>query len=103
MKLHIKKGDTVKVLSGKSKNAIGVVLRVYPKTSKVIVEGVNIVKKHLKKEDGKKGSVISREAPIPICNVMYYDVKLGVASRIGRRLDENGVLRRYLKRTNSFV
>lgn len=103
MKMNIKKGDTVKVLSGKSKNKIGVVLRVFPKTLRVVVEGVNIVKKHLKKEPNKKGSVISKEAPIPICNVMYYDVKSGVASRIGRKLDDNGVLRRYLKRTNNFV
>lgn len=104
MKIHIKKGDTVRVLSGKYKNKTGIVLKVYPKTMRALVEGINIVKKHIKsRESGKKGSIVVKEAPINICKLMYYDLKSGVSSRIGRRLDENGEMRRYLKKTNSFI
>jgi large subunit ribosomal protein L24 len=96
MRLHIKKGDTVKVLVGK-KDANGVrptgtVLRVFPKTMKAIVEGVNLVSKHTKPNVDKnnpKGGVIQKEAPIHISNLMVVDSK-GIATRTRKEKNEKG-------------
>lgn len=104
MKMHIKKGDTVKVISGDDKNKIGTVIKVYPKTGNAIVEGVNIVKKHKKRNNQEaKGSIIAEETPINVCKLMVYDNKLNVASRIGRKLNEKNKLQRYLKKTGEFI
>ncbi|MCM8824098.1 MAG: 50S ribosomal protein L24 [Candidatus Omnitrophica bacterium] len=85
IKLHIKKGDTVKVLSGDDKGKVGQVLKVFPKTRKAIVEGVNIIKKRQKPmERGAKGQIIEREAPIYVCKLMLVNPATGVASRIRR-------------------
>ena len=104
MKLHIKKGDNVKIISGDDKNKIGTVLKVYPKTQTAIVEGINIVKKHKKKNNEEaKGSIIAEEAPIKICKLMIYDNKTEKASRIGRKLNEKNKLQRYFKKTGEFI
>lgn len=85
VKLHIKKGDTVKVLSGDDKGKISQVLKVFPKTGKAIVEGVNIIKKRQKPmERGAKGQIIEKEAPIYVCKLMLVNPATGVASRIRR-------------------
>ncbi len=85
VKLHIKKGDTVKVLSGDDKGKIGQVLKVFPKIRKAIVEGVNIIKKRQKPmERGSKGQVIEKEAPVYVCKLMLVNPATGVASRIRR-------------------
>ena len=85
--MKIQKGDKVKVISGKDKGKIGAVLKVLPELSKVLVEGVGIVKKHIKPgKASKEGGIISIERPISISNVMYYDEKAGVPVRIGYKL-----------------
>ena len=69
MKMHIKKGDTVVVLSGKDKGKKGKVLAVFPKTSKAIVEGVNVATKHSKpRRQGEEGGIIKQEIAINACN-----------------------------------
>lgn len=84
-KLHVKKGDTVKVLSGNDKGMVGKVLKVFPKLGKAIVEGVNIIKKRQRPmERGQKGEVIEREAPVNVCKLMLVNPDTGVASRIRR-------------------
>jgi len=107
MKQYIKKGDSVKVLSGDDKNKIGVVLRVFPKKDTAIVEGVNVVKKHKKPTNkDEKGSVVVVESPIKMCKLMFYDAKIGKASRVGRKYKEiNGKnkLQRYCKKTGEFI
>jgi len=104
MKLHIKKGDNVKILSGDDKNQSGVVSKVYPKRGTAIVEGINIVKKHLKKKNNEeKGSIVSKEAPIRISKLMVIDPTTNEATRIGRKKNNEGKLQRYSKKTGNFI
>ncbi len=104
MKLHIKKGDIVKVIAGESKGMTGRVLVVYPQKQRAIVEGVNKIKKHTKPSPKhSQGGIIEMEAPIHISNLMVVDSK-GNATRIGRRLDEKtNRLVRYSKKTGEVI
>jgi len=82
--MHVKKGDKVAVISGKDKGKTGVILEAYPKNNRVLVEGVNIVKKHAKpSQDNPQGGIISQEAPIHVSNVMPLDPKTGEPTRVG--------------------
>jgi large subunit ribosomal protein L24 len=97
-KLKIKKGDQVVVIAGDDKTKKGRVLEVFPETRRVLVEGVNINKKHLKpRVDAKNpnGGIISMEAPISISNVML--MHDGKATRVGRLRDEDGKLKRFAR------
>ena len=104
MKLHVKKGDTVKVLAGSDKGSTGKVLVVYPKDNRAIVEGLNKIKKHTKPNPkNTQGGIVEKEAPIHISNLMVIDSK-GKATRIGRRLDEKtNKLVRYSKKTGEVI
>ncbi len=76
IKLHIKSGDTVKVLTGKYKGKTGKVLQVFPKLNRVVVEGVNMAKRHLKtKQQGQAGNVVEFSMPIHASNVQLVDKK----------------------------
>ncbi|MGX6446191.1 50S ribosomal protein L24 [Neobacillus sp. K501] len=82
--MHVKKGDKVRVISGKDKGKTGVILAAYPKESRVLVEGVNIVKKHAKPSQvNPQGGILSFEAPIHVSNVMPIDPKSGNPTRVG--------------------
>ena len=84
--MKIQKGDTVKVISGKNLGREGKVLKVYPKISKVIVEGVNIIKKHAKPtQNNPDGGIMEYEAPIHVSNVMFTEKKTGT-TRIGSKV-----------------
>lgn len=101
-KLHVKVGDTVKVISGTSKGSEGKVLRIDRKKNRAIVEGVNIVKKHVKPSaSNPQGGIEETEAGIHLSNIMV--VANGVASRVGRKEDENGKLVRFLKKNGEVV
>lgn len=103
-KMHVKKGDTVQVISGKDKAKIGEVLQAFPQTSKVIVKGVNIKTKHVKpQQEGESGQIITVEAPIHSSNVMLYSTKQNVASRICYTFDEQGRKVRKLKKTGEIL
>ena len=103
-KIHVKKGDKVKVISGKDKNKIGKVLVVTPKTGKVIVEGVNVATKHTKaRRQGETGGIIKQEAPIYASKVMYVCDKCGKAARIGKKVLEDGSRVRYCKKCNEVI
>ena len=81
--MFVKKGDKVKVITGKDKNKEGVVLAAFPKKDKVVVEGVNVVKKHQKpSQAAPQGGIVEMEAPIHVSNVMVVD-STGVAGRVG--------------------
>ena len=87
-KIHIKKGDTVMVISGESKGMQGRVLKVDPKANKAIGEGVNKVSKHTKPNaDNPKGGIVKKEAYIHISNLKVVDGK-GNATRVGRKSDD---------------
>jgi large subunit ribosomal protein L24 len=100
-KLHVKVGDTVKVISGTSKGQEGKILRIDRKKDRAIVEGVNIIKKHVKPSaSNPQGGIVEAEAGIHISNVML--VVNGVASKVGRK-EENGKLVRFLKKNGEVV
>ena len=103
-KLHIRKGDTVKVLSGNSKGKTGVVLEIITAKGRALVEGVNIITKHVKPSaTNPEGGINKTEASINVSNLMLVDPATGEATRIGRKLDENGKLQRYSKKTGEIV
>lgn len=103
-KLHIRKGDSVKVITGNDKGKTGKVLEVIPETSRVVVEGINIVTKHQKPSAGKpEGGITKTEAAIHISNLMLIDPASGNPTRIGRKLNEKGKLQRYSKKTGEFI
>ncbi|MHC1702778.1 MAG: 50S ribosomal protein L24 [Tenuifilaceae bacterium] len=103
-KLHIKKGDLVFVNTGESKGQQGRVLSVLVKESRAIVEGVNMVSKHTKPNaKHPQGGIIKKEAPVHISNLMLIDPTSGKPTRIGRRLNENGKLVRYSKKSGEEI
>jgi len=105
-KLHIKKGDTVKVIAGESKGAEGIIRKVFPNTKRAIVEGSDIKKlsRHTKPNAANPdGGIIKEEAPIHISNLMLIDPKDGKPTRIGRKLDEQGKKVRYAKKSGEVI
>ena len=103
MKIHIKKGDSVKVIAGDSKGSQGKVLEVDVEKYRALVEGVNMVSKHTKANaKNPNGGIVKKEAPIHISNLMVIDAK-GNATRIGRRMGENGKLVRYSKKSGEEI
>ena len=104
MKLHIKKGDTVLVNAGDDKGQTGRVLRVMPEKQKAIVEGLNLVSKHTKPNSkNPQGGVVKQEAAIHISNLQVVDPKTGKATRIGRKLNEEGKLVRVSKKSGEEI
>jgi large subunit ribosomal protein L24 len=95
LRLHVSKGDTVRVMRGEDKGKEGKIIRVFQKTGRVVVEGVNLVKMHRKARTAEEQSGI-REAPAPVhsSNVMLLDPKSGQPSRVKARIDEDGTKER---------
>jgi len=103
-KLHIKKGDTVVVITGNYRGQKGRVLEVIRKNDRAIVEGVNLVKKHTKPNaQNPQGGIVEQEASIHISNLMLVDPKSGERTRIGRRVDDEGKLIRYSKKSGEEI
>ncbi|WP_143287067.1 50S ribosomal protein L24 [Caenibacillus caldisaponilyticus] len=92
--MHVKKGDKVQVISGKDKGKQGVILAAYPKKQRVLVEGVNIVKKHSKPTQANpQGGIIEQEAPIHVSNVMPLDPKTNEPTRVGYKVVDGKKIR----------
>jgi len=103
-KLHIRKGDTVKVIAGDDKGKSGTVLQVFPDKSRATVEGVNIITKHEKPSAGKpEGGIKKIEASLHISNLQLVDPASGKTTRTGRKLDEKGKLQRFSKKTGEII
>ena len=103
-KLHIKKGDTVYVLSGEDKGKQGRVLSVQVTKQRAIVEGVNIVTKSTKPNAKyPQGGLVKMEAPVHISNLSLIDPKSGKPTRVGFRKDEKGVTARYSKKSGEEI
>ena len=104
-KLHIKKGDTVIVISGEYKGQQGKVLEVLPEKQRAIVEGVNMVSKHTKpNSENPQGGIIKKEAGIHISNILPVDPSTGTATRVGRKVDEKtNKLVRYSKKSGEVI
>src|SRR5699024_1385468 len=88
--MHVKKGDKVKVISGKDRGKQGTILEAFPKKERVLVEGVNMIKKHAKpSQENPQGGILNQEAPIHVSNVMPIDPKTGEPTRVGYEI-KNG-------------
>ena len=95
LKMVITKGDTVRVMRGDDKGKEGKVLRVYPKTGRVTVEGINIAKRHRKQRTpDEQGGIIDFPAPMAVSNVMLLDPKSGNPTRVRARIDTDGTKER---------
>lgn len=103
-KMHVKIGDTVKLISGHEKGKIGEITSVNKHNSTVIVKDVNLKTKHVKgKQEGESGQIIQREASIHSSNVMLYSKTQNVASRVGHKVLEDGRKVRYLLKTGEIL
>ncbi len=101
-KLKIKKDDTVKVITGADKGKQGRVLEVIPEKNRAIVEGINLVKKHMKPNaSNPQGGILEQEAAINISNLMLVDSN-GNATRVGRRIEEGKIVR-YSKKSDKTI
>ncbi|HMC56943.1 MAG TPA: 50S ribosomal protein L24, partial [Gemmatimonadaceae bacterium] len=95
VKMHVTKGDTVRIMRGDDKGKTGEVIRVFPKKGRITVKGVNIVKRHRKARRAEEQSeIIEFEAPIASSNVMLIDPKSDDATRVRMRIDEDGTKER---------
>jgi large subunit ribosomal protein L24 len=104
--VKIKKGDTVVVIAGKDKGAKGKVIAAYPRQDKLLVEGVNRVKRHERirttQRGSKTGGIVTQEAPVHISNVQLVDDQ-GKPTRVGYRIDENGTKVRIARTTGKEI
>jgi len=100
---RIRKGDTVVVTTGKDKGRTGEVLRVLPSENRVIVQGINMVKRHKKPQMGDPGGVQEKEATVHISNVAHFDADAGKPTRIGYRFLEDGRKVRFAKRSGEQI
>lgn len=97
IKLRIKKGDKVVVTTGKDRGQTGDVVSVLPKENKVLVSGINLVKRHQKPSKDSEGGIISKEMPMNISNVAIVDPKSGKATKVGYKFLTDGTKVRYAK------
>ena len=102
-KLKIKKGDKVKVITGKNKGKIGDVIKVFPAENKLIVSGVNLVKKHTKPSQMSEGGIIQKELPIHVSNVSHIDPKTNEITKIGHKVLDDGKKVRVAKKSGEII
>lgn len=103
-KLHIRKGDTAIVIAGNDKGKKGKVLEVLVEKNRVVIEGVNMITKHVKPSaNNPEGGIEKTEAGIHISNVKVVDPSSGEPTRIGRKLNDDGKLQRFSKKTGELI
>jgi large subunit ribosomal protein L24 len=103
IKLHVTKGDMVQVISGEDKGKRARVLRANPKTGRVTLEGVNLVKRHKKATQSTEAGIVEFAAPIHHSKVMLVDPKSGAPTRIRRRIDKDGTVERIAVRSGQSI
>jgi len=104
IKMNIRKGDTVQVITGKDKGKTGEVLRTFPWENRVLVQGLNLRTKHIKPtQEGETGRILTEETAIHASNVMVYSTSKQVASRVELVTDKDGNKKRRLKKTGEFL
>ncbi len=101
--MKIKKGDTVVVLTGRDKGKSGSVLLALPRESKVVVQGVNIAKRHTRQSPTSQGGIVEKEMPIHISNVAYMDPKENKPTRVGIKRAKDGTRQRIAKRSGEVI
>ena len=102
-KLRVKKGDEVVVLTGREKGKKGNVLKVVPKDQRVLVQGVNMVKRHTRPSQANPGGIIEKEASLHVSNVAHVDPKTGEPTRVGYRRLDDGRKVRFAKRSGEII
>ncbi|MFN4197109.1 MAG: 50S ribosomal protein L24 [Caldimicrobium sp.] len=102
-KCHIKKNDMVVVIAGKDKGKMGKVLQVFPRKGRAVVEGVNIVKKHMKPTPYSSGGIIEKPAPIHVSNLMLYCAKCKKGVKVARKFLEDGTKARVCKKCGEII
>ena len=102
-KLKIKKGDKVVVITGRDRGKTGEVKQVLPAENRVVVDGVNMVKRHTAPSAGNAGGIVEKEASIHISNVAYVDPKTDKPTRVGYKTLEDGRKVRYAKRSGEII
>ncbi len=102
-KLKIKKGDKVVVITGRDKGKTGEVKQVLPAENRVVVDGVNMIKRHTSPSAGNAGGIVEKEASIHISNIAYVDPKTDKPTRIGYKTLEDGRKVRYAKRSGEII
>ncbi|MDC0985739.1 50S ribosomal protein L24 [Alphaproteobacteria bacterium] len=103
MAAKFKKGDTVTVLAGKDKGKRGEILRVLRVESRLLVRGVNMVKRHTRPSQTTQGGIVEQEASIHVSNVSHIDPKSDEATRVGFKLMEDGSKVRFAKRSGEVI
>ena len=103
VKLKIRRGDKVVVLAGRDKGKRGEVVKAFPTENKVVVQGVNMVRKHQKQTANQQGGIIAKEAPIHVSNLAIADPKDGSPTRIGYKILEDGRKVRFAKRSGEVI
>lgn len=101
--MKLKTGDKVVVIAGKDKGKEGNIIKTLKDANKVVVEGVNVVKKHMKPNGQTAGSIVEVESAIDASNVMLVDPKTGKCTRIGHTIDKKGKKIRVAKKSNSNI
>jgi large subunit ribosomal protein L24 len=103
MSAKVRKGDRVVVTSGRDKGKSGEVLRVYPSEERVLIAGVNLVKRHQRQTQKVQGGIVSKEAPLHLSKIAHVDPKTGGPTRIGFKVLEDGRSVRFAKKSGEIL
>jgi large subunit ribosomal protein L24 len=103
IKMKIRRGDKVIVTTGKDKGKTGTVLKVLPEASKLVISGINVVKKHTKPSRTSEGGIIPKELPIHVSNVAHVDPKSGTATKVGFKVLKDGTKTRVAKKSGEII
>ncbi len=102
--MKLKKGDTVKVISGNDRGRVGRILKVFPENNRIIIEGVNLIKRHTRPtQKNRKGGIIEKEGPVNVSNVIYFDGRSNTVARLGHRVLADGKKVRINKKTGEII
>ena len=102
-KMKIVKGDEVVVITGKDKGRMGEVLRVFPVARKVLVKGVNVVRRHMRPTQENAGGIVTKELPVDVSNVALVDPKTRKPTRVGIKIEKDGMKKRVAKKSGEFI
>jgi len=103
MPAKVKKGDRVVVTAGRDKGKSGEVIRVYPDDSRVLVAGVNVMKRHQRQTQRQQGGIVSKEAPLHLSKIAHIDPKSGGPTRVGFKRLQDGRLVRFAKKSGEVI
>lgn len=102
--MRVRKGDTVKIISGNDRGKIGKILKTFPEANRIIVEGVNLIKRHTRPtQRNRKGGIIEKEGTISACSVMFFDLRTNAPARISYRKLTDGTKVRINKKSGEII